>query len=258
MCDNDTELTLKLGLELFLNVHNVLLNTDYILYNYKNDPNGSSFEWFHDLILNIVKNPVNLMLYGYIGTSTLYNHNEKFVLYIRFVGDNLCTIPLEYYLNNTIPHIHELISKLINPKCELFYEKYTGTEGGITIKRFKYNSILNDIYYPSIYIITLCRRYIELILQAYHGDESCINIIKNVSIILKKAMDLHKSSMIKELYNDIYILYCIIVDSVSCLEIYEKIEIQWTVIGSKADYVYYYYKNHPSYFKRLNDKSNLS
>src|ERR1041385_166687 len=135
------KISFKLGLELFLNVNNIILTSEYILHNYQNDPNGTSFEWFQALILNIIKNPVNIELYGYIGMPTLRNHNEKFVFYIRFLGDTLCTIPLEYYLNNNVPHIHEAIMVLINPTKGLFIEQYTGLEGGITLKGFQNNVI---------------------------------------------------------------------------------------------------------------------
>lgn len=236
----DNNVVLRLGNELLLNIMVIYYNVDYLLITYKNDPMGTGFEWFEDLVLNILKNPCDITLHGFVGMPTCNDHDEKFVLYIKFIGDNLCTIPLQLYYNNNIPVIHECISEII----EFFIVKTVGLEGALILRGFKFNEILNTIFYPNIYIITFFRRYIEMIICAFRGDEVSISIIQKLLNIVKKILDLecYKSILDKKgLREDLMQLYDIIKDSKSLKELSLLVTNLWTTIAAKANLSYIFY-----------------
>lgn len=232
---------------IYLHPFNVILICEYFLTSYCNDPFGTGFEWFEDLINNILLNPVNLKIFGYFGMASNTSKQEKFTLFLKFIGKKQCYIPLEYFLVHNVPHIHEIVSELIKFENKGFLNiQSKGLKGEILLNLFKYDDELNNIIQPSIYIIALIRRFIEMIIMVYTNnktgiDNSSIYEIKKLSKILEKFLiegsgkDLNSFPLQKiKIKRDLIDIIKILNESTETSEIYTKITILWNRISSEC------------------------
>lgn len=229
------DITKLFGLSLFCIPNNVILISNIFLTNYCNDPNGNHLNWFSDLINQILTSPITLEVYGFYGIASNNSYKDKMVQSIKFIGyKSLCNIDMENFLIHNIVDIHELLSHLIDHNNKCFKRFETGFQGEFFITLFEYNNILNKTFYPEFFIITLFRRYIEIIISAYNGEETGINLVKDSSNILLKFLkedDQINSFTCKEktLY---YIkkLYKIINEEEIFKNLYQKICLLWEEI----------------------------
>jgi len=238
--------TYLFGHFIYLYPCNVVVICEYLLTSYCNDPFGTGFEWFEDLINNILLNSVNFKVFGYFGMASNTSKQEKFTLFLKFIGKKQCFIPLEYFLVKNIPYIHEIVSDLINYENNGFLNIETkGLKGEIVLNLFKYDNELNKIIYPSIYIITLIRRFIEMIIMVYTNeisiDNSSIYEIKKISKILEKFVnegsgkDLNSFPLQKRIIKrDLIEIIRILDESIEISELYNKITILWNKIASEC------------------------
>jgi len=253
---NDLNYTIALGSQLFLNPVNVIVISNFILGSYCNDQgNNNSLKWFDEMITNILTHPVQFKISGYFGMSTNYSKKEKPVLFIKLFGNILCEISLEQFLKYSIPRIHESIQYLIRPENKCFLQiNNDGLKGEFFIEFFQNNHLLNDIFEPSFIIITLYRRYIELIIPIFQGEESpTINEIKNLSNILGNFLVSQKlePSFSEEkklkINNDLKKLYNILTDS-NAQNIYINLSNLWT---EKANECWDLFNNIPYLYSYL-------
>lgn len=192
MNDDELNLTEKiklLGIYVFYNPYYVLSISDYLLSNYCNDPEGTTIEWVEDLILNIIENNINFTILGYFGMASNYSKKEKVVLFLKFFGNELCLIPLEYFYNNNLEKIHQYLDLILKPENECFEINSKGLKGEFFFESFKYKKILDNLFLSSFYIITITRRYIEILIETHKGEETTINFIKKLIEIIKKVLN---------------------------------------------------------------------
>lgn len=236
------DITNYFGHYIFNTPYNVLLISDTILSNYHNDPNGNHITWFTDLINQILSNPIELEINSFYGMASNTSNKEKMVLFLRFIGSkSLCLIPVEIFLIYNIHNIHLLLSYFINHENNCFLDTMgVGFQGEFFLKSFKYDDILNENFNPIFYIITLYRRYIELITTSYKGEESGINLVKDSGKILYKFFneDGNLNSFNKKnkeiIIHYIKILYKIIIEEEVFKELYKKIKRLWREIATKS------------------------
>lgn len=235
------DITLTFGYYIFNYPYNVLLISDTILGSYCNHPNGNHSVWFTDLISQLLSNPLELEINSFFGMASTSSNREKMVFFIRFMGlQSLCIIPMEIFVIHKIPHIHLLLSHFIDHKNNCFLNTTnTGFQGEIFLKSFRYDDTLNKNFNPIFYIITLYRRYIELIVQSHRGEESGINLVKESSKVLynffDKENELNSFNKTNKELILIYIkkLYKIITEEQVFKELYNKIESLWSEIATE-------------------------
>lgn len=231
MNDEELKLTEKitlLGIYVYYNPFYVLSISDYLLSNYCNDPEGTTIEWYEDLVLNIIENKINFSILGYFGMASNYSKKEKVVLNLKFFGNELCLIPLEYFYNNKLEKIHQYLGSILKPENECFEINSKGLKGEFFFESFKYKKILDNLFLNSFYIITITRRFIEIIIETHKGEETAINFIRTILEILKKVLNsnLNKidETFIKKLLNIINSKYIL-------SELYINISNLWTEIA---------------------------
>lgn len=239
---NNLNYTIALGSHLFLHPVNVIVISNFILGSYCNDQgNNNSLKWFDEMITNILTNPVQFKISGYFGMATNYSKKEKAVLFIKLFGNTLSEVSLEQFLKYSIPRIHEFIQYLIRPENKCFLQiNNEGLKGNFFFEFFQYNHLLNDLFEPSFIIITLYRRYIELTIPIFKGEESpTINEIRNLSHILdhflmnqKLEPSFSEEKKIK-ITNDLKKLYHILTDS-NALNIYVNLTKLWEEKASEC------------------------
>jgi hypothetical protein len=235
------DITLTFGYYVFNCPYNVLLISDTILGSYCNHPNGNHSIWFKDLISQILSNRIEFEISSFYGMASTYSNNPKMVFFIRFIGlQSLCLIPMEIFLIHKIPYLHLLLSYFIDPaNCCFLDTANTGFQGEIFLRSFRYNDILNTHFNPMLYIITLYRRYIEIIVQTHHGEESGINLVKDsVKVLSNFIQDENELNSFDKTNKETILgyikkLYKIINEEQVFKELYNKIQLLWTEIATE-------------------------